>query len=598
MIPHHLLTKILYNTDIVTKNRSASMKNYPATPEITQFLQKYYKDTNFILETVKSDASARKYYRVHTSNQERAILMDDNNQNSTIHKFIKIDNILKGINIKVPTIMAADTKNKLLLLEDFGNKDLAMALQANNEITTLKPAIDILIQIYTKASSSPDIRLMDDTFIINDFRLFLDWYMPAVLGVELTKQQRQEFLDLIHELLPMSLQIPPSIVLWDYHANNIMIPDDGDKYGIIDFQDALWGPSVYDLVSLIEDERRNIKESSVKTLKEYFYNNIKKARQAISRKDFEDNYAFLALLRHMRVIGRFTTLITVNQKEQYSRFVPRAIELLEKTLSYPKFKKLKSWLDINLPKKYRITPQSKNIDTAFVLAAGRGKRMRDLTSDTPKPLIAINNKSLIDYNFDRIKDAQIGRVIVNTCYLGDLIKEHLSMYKDFEIIFSDEKEALETGGGIKHALHLLNDKPFFAINSDTFWIDKNFKSVLRRMIDIWNEQKYDIILLLHSMADVFGDNHQGIGDYKINNDNIPERNIDHEDGYPYWFTGVSLLNPCIFRDITKDKFSLTELFDIAQKQKRLGYIINEGILFHVGTPEAVKEAEQMLDKLK
>lgn len=144
-----------------------------------------------------------------------------------------------------------------------------------------------------------------------------------------------------------------------------MLLPNSNECGVIDFQDAMWGPSLYDLASLIEDERRVIAPEVTAEMKEYFFANI----SGVVRDDFEDAYAFLALLRHMRVIGRFTTLITVSKKPWYAKYVPHALELLKRTLEYPKFAVLKRWLDENLPEARRTVPESKPISKAFVLAA-------------------------------------------------------------------------------------------------------------------------------------------------------------------------------------------------------------------------------------
>lgn len=554
------------------------------------FLDKVCGLKNFRTEGMIVDGSTRRYYRVWKDDNSTAVLMDDENPYTKIYEFVKIDQFLREIGVRAPEIYAQDLDSGFLLLEDFGTKDFAAVLDGKNDVEIFKLAIDALLKIYTQAKRPEGVKDMDKNFIIKDFRLFSDWYMPATLGQGLTAKQRQEFLDLIEELLPLGNKVPSSLVLWDYHVNNVMLPQQGEGCGVIDFQDALWGPSLYDLASLIEDERRVIAPNVTAELKEYFYNRI----EGISREDFEDAYAFLALLRHMRVIGRFTTLITVNKKPWYNDYIPHGLALLKKTLEYPKFAKLKSWLDINLPEAKRGLPKIKPISKAFVLAAGRGMRMGELTESLPKPLIEVNGKTLIDYNFDKLAEVGIKDVVVNVCYKGELIEEHLSQRQGFNITFSKETEALETGGGIKNALHLMGEEAFFAMNSDTLWIDKGFKPAMRQMIDEWCDEKYDILLLMHPMEQIFGDNGKGIGNYRLNKQGCLERNVNKEDGFPYWFTGVSLVHPRIFEGSPDGKFSLRDLFDKAERNGRLGLVVNDGILFHVGIPEAVLEAENML----
>ena len=111
------------------------------------------------------------------------------------------------------------------------------------------------------------------------------------------------------------------------------------------------------------------------------------------------------------------------------------------------------------------------ITQAFILAAGRGKRMLQLTDDRPKPLVEVAGKSLIDYNIRRLADAEIKDCVVNLCYKGDMIKAHLAGNRELNFIFSEEEEALETGGGIKHALPKMKREPFVVVNSDALWTE-------------------------------------------------------------------------------------------------------------------------------
>ena len=560
---------------------------------IRAFLEQDCGLAAYRLENMVTDASARKYYRVVRADGTTAVLMDDESPYTKICEFVKIDKLLRDIGVRAPRILAQKIADGFLLLEDFGDKDFAAVLNGQNDAAIFKLAVDALLKIYKNARRPNFVRDMDNDFIVKDFRLFLDWYMPAALGKGLTEQQRRAFLDIIAGLLPMAAKVPASLVLWDYHVNNVMLPPDGDECGVIDFQDAMWGASLYDLASLIEDERREIAPEVTAEMKEYFYANI----SGVARDDFEDAYAFLALLRHMRVIGRFTTLITVSQKPWYAKYVPHALELLKRTLEYPRFLALKRWLDENLPENQRIVPAPKPISKAFVLAAGRGVRMGELTESLPKPLIEVNGKALIDYNFDKLKEIGIKDAVVNVCYKGKMIEEHLAAQTDFKIVFSEEKEALETGGGIKNALHLMGDEAFFVMNSDTLWIDCGFKPAMRQMLDEWNGEKYDILLLLHPMDKIFGDNGKGIGNYRLDSQGRPQRNVKKENGFPYWFTGVSIVHPRVFENSPEGKFSLRDLFDKAEKNGRLGFVVNEGILFHVGIPGAVREAEKKLQAI-
>jgi len=219
--------------------------------------------------------------------------------------------------------------------------------------------------------------------------------------------------------------------------------------------------------------------------------------------------------------------------------------------------------------------------------------MQNLTDNQPKPLIKVGGKALIDYNIERVIAAGIGNIVVNLCYKGEMIREHLQQsYPDCKICFSEETEALETGGGVKNALPLLSDSAFFVCNSDVFFIERGYKPALWRMMDEWNPDKYDILLLLQPIIDICGDKS---GDYRLDNSGRPQRNTQKIEGWPYMFAGVSIVKPQVFDNIAAAKFSLRDLFDIAEKNGRLGCIINQSEFFHVGTLQALKAAETKIN---
>ena len=227
------------------------------------------------------------------------------------------------------------------------------------------------------------------------------------------------------------------------------------------------------------------------------------------------------------------------------------------------------------------------ITKAMVLAAGRGTRMRSLTAEKPKPLIKVKGRPLIDRIVDKIVAYGITRGVVNVCYLGDMIKADLSKRTDISLTFSEEEEALETGGGVKKALPLLGDKPFFVLNSDPLWTEE--RPSLLDMAQAFDETKHDILLLLWPKERVFG--HDGKGDYYLENGS-PRRRRPEEDSAPYVYAGAQILNPRIFNDAPDGKFSLNILYDKAEKAGRLTAVAGVGDWYHVGTPEALALAEE------
>lgn len=233
------------------------------------------------------------------------------------------------------------------------------------------------------------------------------------------------------------------------------------------------------------------------------------------------------------------------------------------------------------------------IKKAMILAAGRGVRMRELTQDKPKPLVPVNNKPLIDYIVEKLDNHGVHDIVVNLCYKGEMIQNDLAQYKHLNICYSVEKEALETGGGVKNALPLLGTESFFVVNADPLWIDKT-SSIFSQLEQAWNPQQHDILLALIPVKNARGDVKDG--NYFIEN-NKPRRQLKHETNIPYLFTGIQIINPCVFDNTQTGAFSLRDVYDMAQQNNRLGCIIYDGTWYHVGTPEALLETEQDLKEL-
>ena len=233
------------------------------------------------------------------------------------------------------------------------------------------------------------------------------------------------------------------------------------------------------------------------------------------------------------------------------------------------------------------------ITQAFILAAGRGKRMQHLTDDKPKPLVQVAGKCLIDYNIDHIKQAGIKDCIVNLCYKGEMIKEHLLKRGDLNFIFSEEEEALETGGGIKHALPKMKRSPFLVINSDALWADENGSLLLEEMMKAWNGDQYDMMLMLQPLEQAYGV--AANGDYQVI-DGRPVRRRNSETQAPYLYGGVMVCHPRVFDNEPEGRYWLIDIFDRLQQAGRLGYYIHNGKWFHVGDPVATQIAEDYFSK--
>jgi len=230
-------------------------------------------------------------------------------------------------------------------------------------------------------------------------------------------------------------------------------------------------------------------------------------------------------------------------------------------------------------------------NSAIVLAAGLGTRMRPYNGDLPKPLVTVGGKSLIDYGLDRLAEIGVARAVVNVHYLADALERHLRARQTPHILVSDERgELLGTGGGIAKALPQLGDAPFFLINSDTLWLD-GVKPNLLRLADAFDPEEMDALLLLAPTSGSLG--YEGKGDYAMSPDGRLERR-GARDTVPFVYAGTSILAPGLFADAPAGAFALTVLFDRAAARGRLFGLPLEGLWMHVGTPAAVAAAEAVL----
>ena len=561
--------------------------------QIRDFLEKAHLGKAEIT-WLPNDASARRYARL-TTPQKTYILMDSP-LDWKPKEFYQIDHFLLERGFVVPKIFHEDISKGLMIMEDFGSKRLADYLTTPEKAIPLyKKALSILLQI-NKIKEKPQI--VPD-YSVSSWKIeanrIVEWYCPALTGERMSEKALQEFQKIWAKIIRKILKMPSALTLLDYHSENIMVMQ--NELGLLDFQDAKWGNIFYDACSLIEDERHILPESVQKELWDFYLSGF----PAKVRKKYAAMAELVAVQRRTRILGQFVRLAVRDNKEKYLNWLPDTWKLLEKHLNNPDLKPFKKWLDKYIPQEVRYQPfvpkKFPFISTAFVLAAGRGTRMRELTENCPKPLVKVGDRTLLERTFDKL--GWVKTHVINTCYHGEMIHEAL---KEKNIAFSDEKEAMETGGGVQKALPLLlptGQDGFFALNADTFWIEKKnippLQYLLKRMERAWDPEKMDILLAFVPKSHAYGD--VPPGDYFIKNGK-PIRRHPPETKAPYCYMGVQILHPRIFKGIKLHKYSLVELYDKAEQEGRLGYIIFDCKWFHVGTPEAVHSVTKYLKKHK
>jgi len=231
-------------------------------------------------------------------------------------------------------------------------------------------------------------------------------------------------------------------------------------------------------------------------------------------------------------------------------------------------------------------------DTAMVMAAGLGKRMRPLTATRPKPLVEVAGKPLIDHVLDRLRAAGVRKIVVNVHYLPDALEAHLRhRAKDFEVRISDERKLLlETGGGLVQAQTMIGADPFLVVNSDNFWVDGP-ADTLRLLASHWVEDEMDALLLLVPQARA--GNHNGQGDFHMKSDG---RLVRRQKGKvaPFVYTGIQLVSKRLLRDAPEGPFSTNILWDRAITEGRCYGAVHQGLWFDVGTPAAIPATERAL----
>ncbi|WP_156416950.1 nucleotidyltransferase family protein [Sphingopyxis sp. H050] len=235
------------------------------------------------------------------------------------------------------------------------------------------------------------------------------------------------------------------------------------------------------------------------------------------------------------------------------------------------------------------------IESAMVMAAGIGKRMRPLTATRPKPLVRVAGKALIDHSLDRIEAAGIGHVVVNVHYLADALEAHLAAQKRrFTIAVSDERaQLLETGGGMMKALPLLTGDPILIVNSDNIWTDGPQDSIAN-LARHWDDAKMDALLLVIRQASATG--HGGKGDFHMDPAGKLSRRKPGRIA-PFVYTGIQLVSRRLLVDAPEGPFSTNILWDRAIAAGRLYGLSHMGQWFDVGTPASIAPTEAALGEV-
>lgn len=301
-----------------------------------------------------ADASFRSYRRLARDGQT-AVLMDAPPPKEDVRSFIRVADHLRRLGLGAPAVLAEDSDGGLLLLEDLGDDTFTRLLQRGEPAEPLYAlAVDVLVHLHHSPVPA-GVPAYDDQRLLDEASLFTDWYLPAVLDRPVTAPARDAFLGAWCETFPVVRDQPRALVLRDFHVDNLMRVHGREGLpacGLLDFQDAVAGPAAYDLMSLVEDARRDIPAGLKAQLRGRY-------RDALSGRDwtgFDEAFAVLAAQRHAKVIGIFTRLCVRDGKPGYLHHIPRVWRLLETALAHPVLAGVAAWFDRHVPQDRRTIP--------------------------------------------------------------------------------------------------------------------------------------------------------------------------------------------------------------------------------------------------
>ena len=304
-----------------------------------------------------ADASFRRYERLEDG-PRRAILMDAPPPHEDVRPFVSVQRLLAALGLSVPAILARDVERGCLLLEDFGDGTYTRLLAAGeSELELYALAVDVLIELHRRIGPADglSLRRYDEAALLDEAVRLLDWYLPAMTGAPTSPPLRGSYLDLWHGLLPAALSVPQTLVLRDYHVDNLMRLEGRDGIaacGLLDFQDAVLGPISYDLMSLLEDERRDVPADLQRRMIARYVDAV----PDLDRNAFAASYAVLGAQRHCKNIGQFARLLVRDGKPHYLRHLPRMWRLLEEDFRHPALAPLAEWFAAHIPPGLRGIP--------------------------------------------------------------------------------------------------------------------------------------------------------------------------------------------------------------------------------------------------
>jgi N-acetylmuramate 1-kinase len=303
------------------------------------------------------DASVRRYDRLEAAGRF-AVLMDSSADPASVQRFVQVGALLRQHGFSAPEVYAADPAAGLLLIEDFGDESFARLLaRGANKHDLYFLAGEVLFEMRRRipATALGAIPPFDDERVLDGLLRFIDWYWPALFCEPASDVVRSSFVGVWRSVLPQRHAVPDVLALFDYHADNLMmLPGRGGiaACGLLDFQDSVRAPAPHDLLSLLEDPRR---EDPGRALRETARDVFVKASPDIDPPRFALSWAVTAAQRHARTLGTYARLWRRDGKPGYLGYIPRTWIYLEENLAHPALAPVRDWLDRHVPATLRRT---------------------------------------------------------------------------------------------------------------------------------------------------------------------------------------------------------------------------------------------------
>lgn len=312
---------------------------------------------------LRADASFRRYFRTRRDG-EPVVVMDAPPEHEDIRPFVRIAALLESLGLRPPRILTHDTESGFVLLEDLGDRTFTRALaEGHPEADLYARATDTLLQLHQswprRPSDTPGLPYYDRRRLLDEALLWADWYWPETRGKGMPNTLRSDFESAWSRTLASLPALPETLVLRDYHVDNLMLPPDAaHPCAVLDFQDAVVGSPAYDLVSLLEDARRTVSAPIVDTCLNRYLDAMAWPADA-----FRAHYRVLGAQRTTKILGIFVRLARRDDKPRYLEHLPRLRGLLATALQQPELAPVAAWFDAHSPEARTAEPAAPGIET-------------------------------------------------------------------------------------------------------------------------------------------------------------------------------------------------------------------------------------------